>query len=189
LIYNEQSVKLTIIIAVGLIIAGGILSRLGISLADWEGEVIRWKSGRLLMTAGKITSITADCDSLNIDVFPAVGNDISLSGRRRVSALRYKRGERCSQGDLPRARKWYEYLRFGFRWGRSETYTLSIGLPSSYRGPLNLHTASGKIDAGDFKISGDFTAEASSGVIDNSNVIADGNILLEVSSGNIRAEG
>jgi DUF4097 and DUF4098 domain-containing protein YvlB len=184
-----RGVKLTIIIAVGLIVAGGLLSRLGLSLEDWGRGSDKMEKQTASYDGGKISGITADCDSLNIDVFPTDGSDITLEWYDDE----YRHCELCEENGTLKvtyreARKWYDYLRFGFRWGRFETCTLSIGLPSSYKGPLSLHTASGKITAGDLRINGDLTAEASSGVIEISNVIAEGSILLDVSSGNIKAE-
>jgi hypothetical protein len=149
-----RGVKLTIIIAVGLIVAGGLLSRLGLSLEDWGRGSDKMEKQTASYDGGKISGITADCDSLNIDVFPTDGSDITLEWYDDE----YRHCELCEENGnaqvvIPTgSEKWYDYLRFGLQVvAVRDAHAPALGCPSPTMCPLSAH-ASDKITLGDLRI-------------------------------------
>ncbi len=181
----RKSVKISIIVAVILVIAGAVIGKFGYSLIDWNKDGKNTMQNKTSYKGSDIVSLSADCDSANITVYKASGSDILLNwdedDKRRCDITNDGGELKITYRDH---RKWYEYLRFGVN---VKTYELSIGLPEAYTGALNLSTGSGNVKAENLSVSDDVSFSTASGNVSVNGVSTAGSLKLSLSSGNITA--
>lgn len=181
----SKKIKISLIIALALLIAGGFICAITLALNGW-----RIGSEKLSPFEKEFS---ADAASIYLDLPISDLKISSYNGDKII--VKYQDSEKShytfseENGALSIIfddnRKWYEHININFGFLDNNEYTTTVLVPSNYSGQLEVRTNVGEVELEGLNISADSTVNTDMGSIEIKNCTFDGNLTAAVATGEI----